>query len=386
MTKEDARRFMSRREFLAGGLAAFAGLPMLGKTGFAARPGTAPAGLDEKIGQMIMVGFRGLTLEADNPVIADIRDRKIGGIVLFDYDVPSQNPVRNIASPEQVGALIASLQETAATPLFIAVDQEGGRISRLKEKYGFPATVSQKHLGGLDDAAVTRACAEAEAAVLAEAGFNLNFAPVVDLDVNPENPVIGGLERSFSADPAVVVRHAREVIQAYHRAGVLTTLKHFPGHGSSKNDSHLGFTDVTGTWSKRELEPYAEIIGEGLCDAVMTAHVFNAEIDPRYPATLSRPAIQGLLREGMGYDGLAVSDDMQMKAVSANFGLKEAVIRAVDAGLDILIFANNSVFDPEIAAAAAGILKGAAAAGVIPEARFDRSYERIMRLKRRMRR
>ncbi|MDD8030248.1 MAG: glycoside hydrolase family 3 N-terminal domain-containing protein, partial [Acidobacteriota bacterium] len=171
MTKEDARRFMSRREFLAGGLAAFAGLPMLGKTGFAARPGTAPAGLDEKIGQMIMVGFRGLTLEADNPVIADIRDRKIGGVVLFDYDVPSQNPVRNIASPEQVGALIASLQETAATPLFIAVDQEGGRVSRLKEKYGFPATVSQKHLGGLDDAAVTRACAEAEAAVLAEPGL-----------------------------------------------------------------------------------------------------------------------------------------------------------------------------------------------------------------------
>ena len=380
-----SRRFLTRREFLAAGAAAFAGLSTAGCAGRKTSSAPSPAGLEEKIGQMILVGFRGLTLEAENPIVADIRDRKIGGVVLFDYDVPSKNPVRNIASPGQVKALIGALQEAASTPLFIAVDQEGGKVSRLKEKFGFPATVSQKYLGGMNDAAVTRKYAEAEAAVLAEAGFNLNFAPVVDLDVNPENPVIGGIERSFSADPAVVVKQAVVVIAAHHRAGILTTLKHFPGHGSSQSDSHLGFTDVTGTWSKTELEPYAKIIEAGLCDAVMTAHVFHAGIDPKYPATLSRPAIEGLLREGMGYDGVVVSDDMQMKAVSANFGLKEAIIQAVNAGVDILTFANNSVFDPEIARTAVGILKDAAADGTIPASRIDRSYERIMRLKKSVR-
>lgn len=381
IAKRSLRPFLTRREFLAAGLGAFAGLPLVGRAGNKAVFTPNAADLEEKIGQMILIGFRGLALEAGNPVIADISDRKIGGVVLFDYDVPSKKPVRNIASPEQVKALIAALQEAASTPLFVAVDQEGGKVSRLKEKFGFPATVSQKYLGGLDDAAVTRKYAEAEAAVLAEAGFNLNFAPVVDLDVNPENPVIGGLERSFSADPAVVVKHAVEVISAYHRAGVLATLKHFPGHGSSKSDSHLGFTDVTGTWSKTELEPYAKIIEAGLCDAVMTAHVFNADLDPKYPATLSRPMIEGLLREGLGYDGVVVSDDMQMKAVSANFGLKEAIVRAIDAEVDILTFANNSVFDPDIAQTAIGIIKDAVAGGVIPAGRIDRSYERIMRLK-----
>ncbi len=375
---------MSRREFLAAGALVLAGRPKSGNGRDAGRTAAAPEHLDEMIGQMILVGFRGLALEAENPIVADIRDRKIGGVVLFDYDVPSQSPVRNVESPRQVKALIDSLRGLAAVPLFIAVDQEGGRVSRLKEKFGFPATVSQKYLGSLDDAAITRKYAETEATVLAEAGFNLNFAPVVDLDVNPANPVIGGIERSFSADPAIVVKHALEVIRAYRAAGVLTTLKHFPGHGSSRSDSHLGFTDVTETWSQTELEPYRKIVETGLCDAVMTAHVFQAGLDPKYPATLSRPVIQSLLREKLGFDGLVISDDMQMKAISANFGLKEAIIRAVEAGVDLLTFANNSVFDPAVARTAVVILKEAVSDGTIPIERIKRSADRIQRLKKRI--
>ena len=375
---------MSRREFLAAGALVLAGRPKSGNGRDAGRTAAAPEPLDEMIGQMILVGFRGLALEAENPIVADIRDRKIGGVVLFDYDVPSQSPVRNVESPRQVKALIDSLRGLAAVPLFIAVDQEGGRVSRLKEKFGFPATVSQKYLGSLDDAAITRKYAETEATVLAEAGFNLNFAPVVDLDVNPANPVIGGIERSFSADPAIVVKHALEVIRAYRAAGVLTTLKHFPGHGSSRSDSHLGFTDVTETWSQTELEPYRKIVETGLCDAVMTAHVFQAGLDPKYPATLSRPVIQSLLREKLGFDGLVISDDMQMKAISANFGLKEAIVRAVEAGVDLLTFANNSVFDPAVARTAVVILKEAVSDGTIPIERIKRSADRIQRLKKRI--
>lgn len=374
------RTTLTRREFLAGGAAVLAVSPKFGRN--SGRP-QRPDGLDEMIGQMILVGFRGLDLSGENPVVADIRDRKIGGVVLFDYDVPSQNPVRNIESPGQVKALIDSLQGLAAVPLLIAVDQEGGKVCRLKEKFGFPATISPKSLGARNDLAFTRSYAGAQAAVLAEAGFNLNFAPVVDLDVNPANPVIGGLERSFSADPAVVVAHALEVIRAGRAAGVLATLKHFPGHGSSKTDSHLGFTDVTGTWTRTELEPYRKIIEAGLGEAVMTAHVFNAGFDAKYPATLSRPVIGKLLRGELGFDGVVISDDMQMKAISANFGLKEAILRAVKAGVDVLTFANNSVFDPEIARTAAGLLKKAVAEGEISAGRIEESYGRILRIKKR---
>jgi beta-N-acetylhexosaminidase len=379
-----AGRSLSRREFLAAGFAALAGGSISGCSPGMGRTAGGAVSLDEMIGQMILVGFRGLTLEKDNPLAADIREGRIGGVVLFDYDVPSQSPVRNIESPSQLKTLIASLQTLAGTPLFISVDQEGGKVSRLKEKFGFPATVSQKYLGTLNDPAVTRKHAAAEAAVLAEAGFNLNFAPVVDLDVNPDNPVIGKIERSFGADPDLVFRHAAEVIRAHRDAGVLTTLKHFPGHGSSKSDSHLGFTDVTETWSRVELEPYLRIIGAGLCDAVMTAHVFNAGLDPEFPATLSPPVIDGLLRGELDHDGVVVSDDMQMKAIAANFSLKEAVLRAVGAGVDILTFANNSVFDPGIARTAARILKEAVAEGAVSVGRIERSHERIVRLKTRI--
>jgi beta-N-acetylhexosaminidase len=330
---------------------------------------------------MIMVGFRGLELCDENPIVQDLRDRHIGGVVLFDYDVPSQTRLRNICSPEQVTALCTALQQAADRPLLIAVDQEGGRIARLSERNGFPATLSQQQLGELDDLATTRRNAETIATALKGVGFNLNLAPVVDLNVNPDNPIISGLGRSFSADPAVVTRHALEVIRTHHASGVLTTLKHFPGHGSSKQDSHLGFVDVTDTWSSTELQPYADLIGAGEVDAVMTAHIFNATIDPNLPATLSRPTITGLLREQLGFEGVVITDDMQMGAIREHYGFGAAIRYAVEAGVDILAIANNSVFDPTVAAQMIAVIKGLLQDGVITQERIDHSFDRIMRLK-----
>jgi beta-N-acetylhexosaminidase len=151
----------------------------------------AEPGLDVKVGQMIMVGFRGLSVSDEHPIARDIRQRRIGGVILFDYDVPSRTYGRNIESPKQLKALTASLQQRAGIPLFVAVDQEGGKIGRLKEKNGFPPTLSQKRLGVLDDLNKTARQAEVTAKTLAGLGINLNFVPVVDLDLNPENPVIG---------------------------------------------------------------------------------------------------------------------------------------------------------------------------------------------------
>jgi len=345
---------------------------------------TGSADLTTKIGQMIMVGFRCLSVTADSPVIRDIRDNRIGGVILFDYDVPTHSPRRNIASSGQVKHLTESLQAAAAIPLFIAVDQEGGRVCRLKASHGFPPTPSQAELGRQNDPTVTRRTASVTADTLAAAGITVNFAPVVDLNVNPDNPVIGKLARSFSADPDIVVRHAAIMIDAFHSRNLAAAVKHFPGHGSSTADSHEGFVDVTRTWTRRELVPFARLIDSNRCDMVMTAHVVNRNLDRRYPATLSRATLTTLLRGEMGFSGVIISDDMQMKAIRSHYELADAVKRAVDAGIDILLFANNTIFDEVIATRVVSLITAMVNAGDIAEERIDASYRRIMNVKTRL--
>ncbi len=345
--------------------------------------------LDVKIGQLVLVGFRGLAVMSDSPIVQDIIQRHIGGVVLFDYDVPSSSPVRNIQSPQQLKALTASLQKFTAqqgahTPLFIATDQEGGQVNRLKPEFGFPPSVSEQYLGTLNDPATTRRYAETTAQTLSQMGLNLNLAPVVDLNTNPTNPIIGQLERSFSADPTIVTNNSLEVIKAHSESGVLTTLKHFPGHGSSTADSHLGFVDVTNTWSQVELEPYRRIIAAGMCDAVMTAHIFNAHLDPDLPATLSQRIITGILREQLHYDGVVMSDDMQMKAISDYYGFDNAIQLAINAGVDIITIANTVVYDDQAATKTVAAIKRAVQDGKISRDRIEQSYQRIMKLKARV--
>jgi beta-N-acetylhexosaminidase len=337
--------------------------------------------LEVKIGQMLMVGFRGLEVAAGHPLVQDIQERYIGGLVLFDYDVPTKTPLRNIESPAQLKRLITSLQVLSPIPLLIAIDQEGGQICRLKEEYGFPPTVSSQYLGKQNDLALTHAQATIIAQTLAQLGFNLNLAPAVDLNTNPNNPTIGQRERSFSADPDLVTNHALEFIKAHHTQGVLCTLKHFPGHGSSTHDSHLGLVDVTNTWSSIELEPYANIIKTGEADAVMTAHVFNAKLDPEYPATLSKATITGLLRQELNYDGVVISDDMQMRAIADHYGFATALQATIEAGVDMIAIANNSIYDEGIVAQTVALIKQLVHAGKISQARIDESYHRIQRLK-----
>jgi beta-N-acetylhexosaminidase len=342
---------------------------------------TTDMSLASKIGQMLMVGFRGLTI--NDPVMQDIRDRHIGGVILFDYDVPQKRPMRNIQSPGQVRKLVRALQDYAEIPLLIGIDYEGGIINRLKERYGFPPTVSHEYLGTQNNLSLTYQYASQMAKTLATMGINLNFAPVVDLNVNPDNPIIGQKERSFSANPTIVSEQALEFIKAHHQQGVLCTLKHFPGHGSSTNDSHLGLVDVTDSWSKQELIPYENLILKGQVDAVMTGHIFNKHLDKRYPATLSKPIITGLLRQELNYRrGVVFSDDLQMKAIAHHYGLKTAVQKAIEAGVDIILIGNNlDVFVENIATQVTDIIKQLVADGTISSARIDESYQRIQLLK-----
>ncbi|MCX6558676.1 MAG: glycoside hydrolase family 3 protein [Candidatus Aminicenantes bacterium] len=341
-----------------------------------------PATLREKIGQMLLIGFRGLEADEHSPIARDIRAGRIGGVVLFDRDLALETADRNIRSPQQLKTLVESLQSRADTPLLIAIDQEGGHVARLKEKAGFPATVSAQALGRMDNTELTLECSERTAVAMAACGINLNFAPLVDLNVNPQNPIIGKYERSFGADADLVVRHALAVIEGHRRHRVACCLKHFPGHGSSRQDSHLGFTDVSDTWHESELLPYRELIAGGQAEAIMTAHIFNSQLDSEFPATLSKKTIYQLLRREMHYTGIVISDDMEMKAISAEYSREKVLELALNAGIDVVLMANNMVYDPDIASRTQETILGLIAAKRVSAARIERACRRVQAWKR----
>jgi beta-N-acetylhexosaminidase len=333
--------------------------------------------LDIKIGQMILTGFP--KAEVEPMLLESVRQGKVGSIIIFEKNIPSKN------SYHALKKITWTYQRAAPIPLFIAIDQEGGRVNRLKEKYGFPRSVSAARLGKttLDSVAFY---SQITAATLAGLGINLNFAPVVDLAANPDNPIIAKVERAFSKNADTVALYAQAFIREHNRLGVLTALKHFPGHGSSLNDTHLDLTDVTGSWAEAELTPYIKLMQEGLTDAVMTAHIVNGRLDQnKLPATLSPRIIDGLLRRGLGFNGVVFTDDMQMHAISKHYSFEESVKLAILAGVDILCFTNNIQGSQERTVDKVhGIIRNFVLDGTIPASRIDESFRRIIALKRRL--
>ncbi len=339
--------------------------------------------LSDKIGQMLLVGFRGYEVKESDPIARDAKERNLGSAIYFDQEMAdTEMKGRNIKSPEQVQTLSQTLKGFAKTPLLVSTDQEGGRVNRLKSTYGFPETLSHEELGRTNDLKFTFDHAEEIARTLVKAGINLNLAPVVDLDANPDNPIIKGKKRSFHSDPEVVAQHAIEYAKAHHKHGVLICPKHFPGHGSAMGDTHQGYVNVTKTWNERELIPFKRLIDAGLCDVIMTAHVFNANLDPDRPATLSKRVLQGILRDKLGYQGVITSDDMEMKAISSHYGLEDAILFGIEAGLDMLCFGNNMSYDLNIGEKVHGVITGLVESGKLSETRIDESYQRIIALKR----
>jgi beta-N-acetylhexosaminidase len=339
------------------------------------------AALREKIGRMVIAGFRGTSVEADSYIVKAVNDLDLGGVILFDIDVPSKSFPRNITSPSQTKKLLSDIKRLTRKDLIAAVDVEGGRVNRLKAKYGFQDFSGAQELGSINDPDETQRMGELVAIELKTAGFKLNFAPVVDLNINKTNPVIGGLDRSFSSDPDIVTDNAAAFIKGHRKFGVLTAIKHFPGHGSSAHDSHLGLADVTDTYNDMELVPYKRLIDSGYADIIMTSHVINRNIDPEHPATLSKKFIIGILRDELGFLGVVVSDDMQMGAIADHYGFEEACVMAVDAGCDMLIIGNNAqVYDESAPYRAVEAIFSAVRSGRIPISRIEESFTRIRRL------
>ncbi|HRJ29394.1 MAG TPA: glycoside hydrolase family 3 protein [Cyclobacteriaceae bacterium] len=333
--------------------------------------------LDIKIGQMILIGFP--KAEVDKTVLEEIRQGKVGSVILFEKNIPPKNSFHALKK------ITWTYQQAAPIPLLIAIDQEGGRVNRLKEKYGFPRSVTAAQLGKMPLDSV-RFYSESTAATLAGLGINVNFAPVVDLASNPNNPIIAKVERAYSANPDSVALYAKEVIKAHRKIGVITTLKHFPGHGSSKDDTHLGIADVSNTWNEAELIPYRTLIQQGYVDAIMTAHIVNRKLDESgNPGTLSGKMINDLLRKKMNYNGVVFSDDMQMHAIAKHYGLEEAIKLSILAGVDILTFSNNiSGSQERTVDVVHRIIRKFVQDGTIPQERINQSYNRILALKRKL--
>ncbi|HSO09779.1 MAG TPA: glycoside hydrolase family 3 N-terminal domain-containing protein [Desulfoprunum sp.] len=336
--------------------------------------------LPQQIAQLLIVGFKGDRLLPDSTLAADLRDRALGGVILFDRLLAEKRADNNIVSATQTARLCAELQDCAGGRLLIAVDQEGGMVSRFKAERGFPVTASAGCLGRSGDVGLTAINAACTAEMLRTLGINLNLAPVVDLDVENDNPIIARYERSFAADPAVVGRHATAWITAHRRRRILTCLKHFPGHGSALADSHLGFVDISAAWREAELVPYRTLIADGMADLVMVGHLFNSRIDPLLPATLSPAAIDGLLRRDLGFDGAVITDDLQMRAITDRYGLAEACVMALTAGADILIIGNNLQYDPLIVGTLIARIVEAVRQGRLAEERIHTAWQRVRKL------
>ena len=338
-----------------------------------------------KIANMFMIGFEGEKVTSSSEIVRDICREGLGGVILFDRHPVKRGKAKNIVSPSQLMRLTASLKKCRRN-LLIAVDQEGGVVQRLKKSAGFEA-------GGIPGAAGVarrgkRAAAKYYGAMahgLEKMGINYNLAPVADLALNPDNAVIVGWGRSYGKTPSIVADFDSIFIRRMHQRGILTSLKHFPGHGSSRGDTHDGFVDVTDQWTREELQPYRKLLRKGLVDSIMVAHLFNRHLDGLYPASLSRKTVEELLRKRMGYDGVVITDDLQMGAIAKRYSLRETIRLAINAGDDILLFGNQ--LDPKHTVTLrklVDITLQLVRNGEIPVSRINESNRRIEAMKRRI--
>ncbi len=295
--------------------------------------------IEKMIAKMVVLGFKGESINSTDKIYNDI-NLGLGGVILFDKDPTNKKKIKNIKNPQQLKNLTSQLQSITQRKLLIAIDQEGGIVQRMKKSNGFENTLKAKEIG-TKGIAFAKESYSSLATMLSFNGVNLNFAPVVDLAVNKNNTVIYKLGRSYGKNPRKVTQYASVFVDELKKQDVISVLKHFPGHGSSLADSHKGFVDITNTWNKKELEPYKEFIKNKNVDMIMTAHVYNKNLDYRYPATLSYNINTKLLRKELGFKGVLITDDLQMYAISKHYDLKTTLKLAINSGVNMLLFANQ---------------------------------------------
>lgn len=336
--------------------------------------------LREKVGQLFIVRPEALaensnaetapaTDRVDDAVISRIEEYPVGGIALFS---------RNITSAEQLPMFISDLQNSSKYPLFIAVDEEGGRVARIANSGYFDVASykSMEDIGKSGDASKAEEVGRQIGLYLKELGFNLDFAPVADTNTNPQNIVIG--DRSYGSDPALVARMVSAQLDGMHDSGIMGTLKHFPGHGDTKDDTHSGYVSIEKTWDElKECELVPFITALPKADMVMVSHITDVNVtSDQLPTSMSETMITGKLRNELGYDGVIITDAMAMGAVADNYTSADAAVTAVKAGVDIVLMPQN------LDEAFNGVMN-AVTDGEISMARLDESVMRILKLKAR---
>lgn len=332
------------------------------------------ADVDEMIGQMVILGFKGNSVKSKGfkTVLNQVEKGEIGGVIFFED---------NIKNKEEFLKMTTALKNSKAKiKPFISIDMEGGYVLRMNENNGFKNFKSAKEVSNLTTKEAYKEYSDM-AEELAKMNINLNFAPCVDLAINKDS-IIETKERSYSSDPKIVVKYAKEFIKAFDDKKIATSIKHFPGHGSPTGDTHLGFVDATNTYKDEELIPYMELANLKPTQTVMVSHLYNKNIDARYPSSLSYNTIEKFLRIQTDFNGVTITDDLDMGAIRKNYELYEIVPLAVNAGENILLFSNREKGDEKLAKKINLIIKNGLIEGLILPSNILDSYKKIVKLKK----
>lgn len=338
--------------------------------------------IEKEIGQLIIAGFRGNKINKNSDIVKYINKYNIAGVILYDEDLEIGGAgSRNITSKSQLKKLSKDLQNISKKSLFISADQEGGKVHRLKSDYGYLGTPSWKQIGLLDNELITKEFSENLSNELFNAGINLNFAPVLDLDYG-NGTVISDSKRAFTHNPETLIKHARIFIESHKNRGIITSGKHFPGIGTGRTDTHEGFTDLTSSWSVRDLQPFNELIKSNDLDMIMISHAFDKKLDPLFPASLSKKTIQEMLRDDLGFNGVVICDDPSMRAISNHYSLKETFKLMINAGVDLFCLGNNLIYDKNYIPKSISVISELVDDGEINIEKIYQSIGRINTLKK----
>ncbi|MBT5855125.1 glycoside hydrolase family 3 protein [bacterium] len=332
--------------------------------------------LNQKIGQLLMVGFIGQYPSEPSIQLLQthILKGELGGVLLFKH---------NIVSKQQTTDLLTALKNTPSDlPLFIAVDQEGGYVQRLTEQKGFTKAPSPRIVATSYSDEETTHLYDTMAEELAETGFNLNLGAMADLNLYPKSPVIGKLNRSYSANPYVARKNAGLMIDAHRIHKVICAIKHYPGYGSARIDPHTDALDSSLFWSVIELLPFRWLIKDKRADMIMSAHIMIDHIDRRHPASMSVIHLRQNLRGKEHFKGVVISDDLMMGAIQKTYGFKESIIRAIQAGNDVLIYGNTHKRSGDLPQRFQAIVREAIKQGRLSETQIETAYRRILKLKK----
>jgi beta-N-acetylhexosaminidase len=331
--------------------------------------------LANRIGQMLMLGFIGSTTETSgaDQIAEHLEIGRIGGVLFLRHNVRSREGVEGLTRR------FRAIDDN----VWMSVDQEGGLVQRLSADLGYTHIPRAMQVAQHKDLAQARALYRLSAAEFRAAGFNMNLAPVADLH-DPDNAVIGQYGRAYGADADTIAGYAGAFIDMYNQAGAICAIKHFPGHGRSRGDSHHGFVDISETWNEEELAPFRQLIDNGQAHLIMGGHLTNRILDPSGdPVTFSDPILNGLLRGQLGYTGATMTDDLDMGAIRENYSQKESVIKAIEGGNDLIMMSNSAAPNPELPQIFASWVLEAIGEGRLSELRINQSVARIGVLKKR---